>query len=162
MNRYQLSGLVLITVLAGCRYVDESATPPASVDTGKQAPPKSGEAVVEVETREGFTRTDSGLQYRITREGNGKKPTVVDTVTVHYRGQLVDGTEFDSSYKRNEPSTFALGGVIAGWTEGLQLVSEGGMIELVIPSNLAYGPSGRPGIPPNATLEFVVELKKIN
>jgi len=89
-------------------------------------------------------------------------PTVADRVTVDYVGWLDDGTEFDSSYSRRSPSTFGLSQVVAGWTEGLQLVSEGGMIELEIPSALGYGPSGRPGIPPNATLHFKVELIKIN
>ena len=89
-------------------------------------------------------------------------PTAADQVTVDYAGWLDDGTEFDSSYKRNSSATFGLSQVVAGWTEGLQLVGEGGMIELEIPSELGYGPSGRPGIPPNATLHFKVELIKIN
>ncbi|MGV3483694.1 MAG: FKBP-type peptidyl-prolyl cis-trans isomerase [Planctomycetaceae bacterium] len=106
-----------------------------------------------------FTQTESGLKYRILRKSDGNKPTAADTVTVHYVGWLDDQTEFDSSYRRGKPTTFALSQVVAGWTEGLQLVGEGGMIELEIPSSLGYGPQGMPGsIPPNATLHFKVEL----
>ena len=111
---------------------------------------------------EEFTTTSSGLKYRILREADGDQPTAADTVTVHYRGWLDNGNEFDSSYKRGEPATFPLNGVIAGWTEGLQLVAEGGMIELEIPSNLGYGAQGSGSdVPPNATLHFLVELISI-
>jgi FKBP-type peptidyl-prolyl cis-trans isomerase FkpA len=107
-----------------------------------------------------FTKTESGLKYKILRKSDGKKPTARNSVTCHYRGWLDSGKEFDNSYKRNEPATFRLGGVIKGWTEGLQLVGEGGMIELEIPGKLGYGPGGNPdaGIAPDATLHFVVEL----
>jgi FKBP-type peptidyl-prolyl cis-trans isomerase len=110
-----------------------------------------------------FTVTESGLNYLITREGDGEKPKPTDAVVVHYRGKLADGSEFDSSYKRKEPAGFSLGGVIPGWTEGLQLVKVGGMIELIVPPDLGYGESGtRDGsIPPNATLYFTVELLEI-
>ena len=113
-----------------------------------------------------FTTTSSGLKYRILRKSEGRKPTAnpqkSDTVQVHYVGWLDNGTEFDSSYKRGEPVEFSLNGVIKGWTEGLTYVGEGGMIELEIPSDLGYGPSGSGGtIPPNATLHFKVELIKI-
>jgi len=109
-----------------------------------------------------FQQTDSGLKYNIVREGDpNKKPTAASTVLAHYKGWLDDGTIFDSSYDRGEPASFPLSGVIAGWTEGLQLIGEGGEIELEIPSELAYGPQGRPGIPPNATLHFKVELVEI-
>ena len=110
-----------------------------------------------------FTQTESGLKYRILRKSDGVKPTASDTVTVHYAGWLDDQTEFDSSYRRGKPATFALNQVVAGWTEGLQFVSEGGMIELEIPPFLGYGPQGSPGsIPPNATLHFKVELIDIH
>lgn len=110
-----------------------------------------------------FTTTASGLKYRILRKSEGKKPEVSDRVTVHYKGWLDDKTEFDSSYKRGKTIAFPLSGVIKGWTECLQLVGEGGMIELEIPSNLGYGERGAGGvIPPNATLHFLIELKKIN
>jgi FKBP-type peptidyl-prolyl cis-trans isomerase FkpA len=110
-----------------------------------------------------FTTTASGLKYRILRKSDGKKPKASDRVTVHYKGWLDNKTEFDSSYKRGKTIAFPLSGVIGGWTEGLQLVGEGGMIELEIPSNLGYGESGAGNvIPPNATLHFLIELKKIN
>jgi FKBP-type peptidyl-prolyl cis-trans isomerase len=110
-----------------------------------------------------FTKTDSGLKYRILRKSDGAKPKPTDKVTVHYRGWLDDETEFDSSYKRDSEATFPMNAVISGWTEGLQLIGEGGMIELEIPPTLAYGERGAGGvIPPNATLHFMVELKGIN
>jgi FKBP-type peptidyl-prolyl cis-trans isomerase FkpA len=110
-----------------------------------------------------FSETKSGLKYRILRKSNGKKPAAKDTVTVHYKGWLDNGKEFDSSYKRNEPTSFPLNRVIPGWTEGLQLVGEGGKIELLIPSRLGYGSDAAPGgvIPPNSTLHFIVELNKV-
>lgn len=109
-----------------------------------------------------FSSTPSGLKYRVLREGTGRKPTPSDFVSVSYRGWLDDGNEFDSSYNRNEPTNFPLNGVIPGWTEGMQLVGEGGKIELEIPSDLGYGPQGMPGaIPPNATLHFIVELHRV-
>ena len=109
---------------------------------------------------EEFETTDSGLKFRILKESDGRKPSAADSVTVHYCGTLEDGTEFDSSYSRGEPATFALNRVIPGWTEGLQLIGEGGEIELEIPPELGYGAKGTSGgpIPPNATLTFRVEL----
>ncbi len=111
-----------------------------------------------------YVQTESGLKYAIIKEGTGKSPKASDTVTVHYAGQLtdLDGTEFDSSYARNEPATFPLSGVIAGWTEGLQLMKEGAVYEFYIPANLAYGERGGGPIPPNAPLVFQVELIKVN
>ena len=103
----------------------------------------------------------SGLQYKVIREGTGKTPTVDDKVKTHYRGTLINGTEFDSSYKRNKPAEFPVKGVIKGWTEALQLMKEGGKWELYIPSNLAYGQRGRPGIPANSTLIFEIELLEV-
>ena len=109
---------------------------------------------------EEFETTDSGLKFRILKESDGRKPCAMDSVTVHYRGTLEDGTEFDSSYGRGEPITFPLNRVISGWTEGLQLIGERGEIELKIPPELGYGAGGTPSgpIPPNATLTFQVEL----
>lgn len=110
----------------------------------------------------GVQQTASGLQYIIEKEGAGKAPKATDSVLVHYRGTLLDGTEFDSSYKRNEPISFPLSGVIRGWTEGLQYVKEGGKIRLFIPSELAYGKRGAGGlIGPDETLVFEVELLKV-
>lgn len=109
-----------------------------------------------------FTKTASGLQYRVLREGKGKKPTAANQVRVNYHGWLDGGKVFDSSYQRNEPISFGLNQVIKGWTEGMQLVGEGGMIELLIPSELGYGSRGAGGaIPPNATLHFLVELLQV-
>ena len=110
-----------------------------------------------------FTKTESGLEYRILRKGSDKKPTARDTVVAHYKGWLDDKKIFDSSYRRGEPIPFPLRGVIPGWTEGMQFVGEGGMIELAIPYKLGYGERGTPGgpIPPRANLHFVVELLKI-
>jgi len=112
--------------------------------------------------KEGVVTLPSGLQYKVIEEGSGKTPKASDTVTVNYRGTLIDGSEFDSSYKRGEPASFPVGGVIAGWTEALQLMKEGAKWQLVIPSDLAYGERGAgPLIGPNATLIFDVELIKV-
>lgn len=109
-----------------------------------------------------FKMTYSGLRYRVLRASSKRKPKVSDTVTVHYRGWLDNGKEFDSSYDRGEPTSFPLAGVVAGWTEGMQLVGEGGMIELWVPPGLGYGQQGSGGsVPPNANLHFIVELIKI-
>jgi FKBP-type peptidyl-prolyl cis-trans isomerase FkpA len=112
--------------------------------------------------REGVITTESGLQYEIVTEGDGASPTAADTVKVHYRGTLIDGTEFDSSYKREEPISFPLNGVIRGWTEGLQLMKVGSTHRLYIPSELGYGSSTAGSIPPNSVLIFDVELLEIN
>ena len=108
--------------------------------------------------KEGVKVLPSGLQYKVIKEGTGKTPTVDDKVRTHYRGTLINGTEFDSSYKRKQPAEFPVKGVIKGWTEALQLMKEGGKWELYIPANLAYGELARPGIPPNSTLIFEIEL----
>ncbi|MBO4645275.1 MAG: FKBP-type peptidyl-prolyl cis-trans isomerase [Bacteroidales bacterium] len=113
-------------------------------------------------TQPGVKETPSGLQYKVVREGNGKKPNATDKVKVHYKGTLLDGTVFDSSYDRNEPIVFPLGNVIAGWTEGLQLMSEGSKYILYIPSDLGYGDRGAQTIKPGATLIFEVELIEVN
>jgi FKBP-type peptidyl-prolyl cis-trans isomerase FkpA len=106
-------------------------------------------------------RTDSGLIYRDLSPGTGRSPAASDAVTVHYRGTLINGTEFDSSYRRNEPAQFPLNGVIPCWTEGVQKMKVGGKARLVCPSDLAYGDAGRPSIPGGATLVFEVELLEI-
>ena len=107
----------------------------------------------------GVKVTSSGLQYVVEKEGTGKQPTATSEVTVHYTGKLLDGTVFDSSINRGEPTTFPLNRVIPGWTEGLQLMKEGAKYTFFIPSDLAYGPAGIPNvIPPHSTLIFDVEL----
>lgn len=113
--------------------------------------------------KDGVMTTASGLQYEVMTEGDGPTPTVTDRVTVHYLGTLIDGTKFDSSYDRNEPATFAVTGVISGWTEALQLMNVGGKYRLFVPSDLAYGDAGTgPVIEPNATLIFEIELLSID
>jgi FKBP-type peptidyl-prolyl cis-trans isomerase FklB len=125
---------------------------------------KEGDAFLAAnKTKEGVVTLPSGLQYKILKEGNGPKPTASDSVVCNYKGTLINGTEFDSSYKRGEPATFPVTGVIKGWTEALQLMPVGSKWQLFIPPDLAYGPRGTPGGPigPNATLIFEVELISI-
>jgi FKBP-type peptidyl-prolyl cis-trans isomerase FklB len=125
---------------------------------------KTGEAFLAAnKTKEGVVTLPSGLQYKIITAGTGPKPTADDTVLCHYRGTLVDNTEFDSSYKRKEPLKIPVGGVIKGWTEAIQLMPVGSKWQLFIPSDLAYGERGAPGSPigPNSTLIFEVELISI-
>lgn len=134
----------------------------AQAEAGKAAK-KEGEAFLsENAKKEGITVTKSGLQYEVLQEGTGKQPKATDTVRCHYEGRLLDGTIFDSSYKRNEPADFGLQQVIAGWTEGVQLMSEGAKYRFYIPYMLAYGEGGAGAmIPPFATLIFDVELIKV-
>ncbi len=122
-----------------------------------------GEAFLAAnKSKTGVRSTESGLQYQVVRAGSGATPTAADTVKVHYRGTLLDGKEFDSSYARNEPATFPLSGVIPGWTEGVALMPVGSKYVFWIPAALAYGPNGAGAdIPPNATLKFEVELLEI-
>jgi FKBP-type peptidyl-prolyl cis-trans isomerase len=125
---------------------------------------KEGAAFLEAnKNKEGIVTLPSGLQYKIVTQGQGKKPKPTDTVVVNYRGTLINGKEFDSSYKRGEPATFPVNGVIKGWQEILPLMQEGSKYQVVIPSDLAYGAEGPPGsdIGPNATLLFDVELMSI-
>lgn len=122
-----------------------------------------GEAfLAENKKKEGVKTLPSGLQYKVIKAGTGKKPKLNETVTAHYRGTLINGTEFDSSYKRGQPVSFPVSGVIPGWTEALQLMEVGAKWQLFIPSNLAYGEQGAGSvIGPNATLIFEVELVSI-
>lgn len=114
--------------------------------------------MLENRVKDGVVVTESGLQYEVVEMGDGEKPAATDTVTVHYRGTLLNGQEFDSSYSRNQPMTFQLNQVIPGWTEGVQLMPVGSKFMFYIPPNLAYGPNGGGPIGPNATLIFEVEL----
>lgn len=155
--------LIVAAVVAGCgnpQTVTENSdatTPTAPATSAIQQASNSNMS-------RDFQSTPSGLKYKIVREGDpSKKPTAADSVLAHYKGWLDDGTIFDSSYDRGEPTPFPLNGVIEGWTEGLQLIGEGGEIELEIPGKLGYGPRGMPpaGIGPNATLHFKVELIEV-
>lgn len=123
----------------------------------------AGEAfLAENAKKPNIVTTESGLQYEILKKGEGATPSATDNVTVHYKGTTIDGEEFDSSYSRGEPATFPLNRVIAGWTEGVQLMQEGAKYRFYIPSDLAYGTHGAGrAIDPNATLIFDVELIKI-
>jgi FKBP-type peptidyl-prolyl cis-trans isomerase len=124
---------------------------------------KDGKAFLKANAKkDGVKTTKSGLQYKIITAGKGQKPKDIDTVTVNYRGTFIDGKQFDSSYDRGEPATFAVNQVIPGWTEVLQLMPEGSKWEVYIPSELAYGPGGSGPIGPNSTLVFEVELLKAN
>lgn len=165
-----------LLVLAGCA-ADSDGSKPSPIPTAPAAggdksdllpkaaelpelPEKAGE--MDEDPPSELTPTSTGLYYRILRVGDGTKPTKSNSVLAHYRGWLDNGKEFDSSYRRGAPIEFPLNGVIRGWTEGLQLIGEGGMIELEIPSELGYGARGMPpDIPPGATLHFLVELKKV-
>ncbi|QDK46135.1 hypothetical protein DOM22_13670 [Bdellovibrio sp. ZAP7] len=123
---------------------------------------KAGKDYLEKnKTAAGVKTTASGLQYIIEKEGTGAQPKKEDVVKVHYKGTLTNGEQFDSSYDRGQPAEFPVGGVIPGWTEALQLMKVGSKAKLFIPPELAYGPSGRPGIPPNSVLVFEVELMDI-
>ncbi len=140
------------------RKREEALAKTAGGDNAKQ-----GAAFLAANAKKpGVVTLPSGLQYKIVRRGTGLTPTARDTVKTHYRGTLINGKEFDSSYSRGQPAEFPVGGVIGGWTEALQRMKVGGKWQLFIPSNLAYGPRGsRPDIGPNATLIFDIELLEI-
>ena len=134
----------------------------AAAEAGKAAKAAGEAFLAENAKKDGVVTLPSGLQYQVLKEGNGKKPSATDQVVCHYEGTLIDGTVFDSSYKRNEPATFGLNQVIAGWTEGVQLMSEGAKYRFFIPYNLAYGERGAGvQIPPFAALVFDVELIQV-
>lgn len=134
----------------------------AAAEAGKVAKADGESFLADNAKKEGVVVLPSGLQYQVLKEGNGKKPSATDQVKCHYEGTLIDGTIFDSSYQRNEPATFGLNQVIAGWTEGVQLMSEGAKYRFFIPYNLAYGERGAGAqIPPFAALVFDVELLKV-
>lgn len=148
----------------------DTAAAPEETETTVAAPVDSLAAIFtnpekasQVATDSTYATTETGLKYMVITEGKGASPKATDEVTVHYEGKLTDGKVFDSSYVRGEPIAFPLNRVIPGWTEGLQLMKEGGKTIFYIPSRLAYGEQGAPGaIPPNADLIFTVELIKVN
>jgi FKBP-type peptidyl-prolyl cis-trans isomerase FklB len=146
--------LVVAMAFAVCAYAQ---------DPGAAKNKAEGQAyLAKNKTQPGVVTLPSGLQYKVLKAGQGKKPTAGDTVVCNYRGTFLNGTEFDSSYKRNQPASFPVGGVIKGWTEALQLMPVGSKWQLFIPPELAYGERGMPGaIPPNSTLIFEVELLSI-
>ena len=166
LNRVLNVGLILLFAASGCVPPPSAKTRTPQVPTAEAKPDDfhAGDSRTEPgpddpDAPEEFTTTETGLKYRILRQGDIRKPTPADTVKCHYRGTLDDGSEFDSSYSRGQSASFPLSGVIAGWTEGLQLIGEGGKIELEIPYQLGYGERGSPPkIPPKATLHFIVEL----
>ena len=143
------------------QIVNERLT--AMQEEAGRAARETGEAfLADNAKKEGVVTTESGLQYMVLTEGSGKPPAATDRVKCHYEGRLIDGTVFDSSYRRGEPATFPLNGVIAGWTEGLQLMGEGAKFRFFIPYNLAYGARGAgESIPPYAALVFDVELIEV-
>ncbi len=133
-----------------------------AAERGKAAKGEGEAFLAENKKRAGVVTTPSGLQYEIVKEGNGRQPKASDTVQCHYEGTLIDGTVFDSSYRRGMPAEFGLRQVIAGWTEGVQLMKEGSIFKFYIPYNLAYGERGAGAdIPPYAALIFTVELIKV-
>ena len=133
-----------------------------AAERGKAAKGEGEAFLKENAKRAGITVTPSGLQYEVVKEGTGRQPKASDTVRCHYEGTLIDGTVFDSSYRRNQPAEFGLRQVIAGWTEGVQLMKEGSIFKFYIPYNLAYGERGAGAdIPPYAALIFTVELIKV-
>ncbi len=134
----------------------------ADLEAERKANAEEGRKFLEAnKKKKGVKVTASGRQHRVIKQGKGPKPTASDRVRVQYRGKLIDGTEFDSSYKRKKPAEFALKQVIKGWTEGLQLMPEGSTYEFYIPAELAYGKNGPPVIGPNRTLIFEVTLLKV-
>lgn len=168
-NALKLTALAAVLTLAACsndsddkkatEETAESGEIEAVTDAATENFTANADYLVENKAKDGVIVTDSGLQYRIVNEGDGATPTADDFVTVHYAGRLIDGSEFDSSYKRGEPATFPAGGLIKGWTEALLLMQVGDKWELTIPSDIAYGERGAGGvIPPNATLVFDIEL----
>ena len=173
-------GLAIDAVVAGLKDAFAGQAPQVDNDTLRDAfgeihkrmqaaKEEASKAVIEEGTkyleenakRDEVTVTESGLQYEVLEEGEGASPEATDMVKVHYRGTLLDGTEFDSSYKRGEPAEFPLNRVISGWTEGVQLMKEGAKYRFHIPSELAYGARSTGAITPNSTLIFDVELLEV-
>jgi len=149
------------TVLTAASQEIRKKQAAAQAEKGEQAKAEGDKFLAENKTKEGVVTLPSGLQYKILKPGTGEKPTFEDTVVCNYKGTLINGTEFDASEKHGGPATFPVKGVIAGWTEALQLMPAGSKWQLFVPSNLAYGPQGPGDIGPNATLIFEVELVSV-
>lgn len=156
-------------VFAGCSGSADVDSLPLTADQLEnlvpkelQPPPQTEPGLADPDAPEEFTVTETGLKYRILRRSDKRKPDLSDSVYVHYKGTLDNGSVFDSTYSRGQPAVFALANVISGWKEGLPLIGVGGMIELELPPELGYGEAGHgANIPPNATLHFIVELLRI-
>lgn len=157
-TKSQLSAEEITALMQKLQKDAEAQRAARQVEHLKSAAAAGAAFLAENAKKPGVTTTASGLQYKVITPGTGKKPTASDTVTVNYRGTLVDGAEFDSSYSRGRPATFPLSGVIAGWTEGVQLMQEGGKSQLVLPASLAYGDQGELA---GQVLIFEVELIKV-
>lgn len=144
-------------------FAEIEAEQKAEAEAMSAAMREEGETFLRLNAeKEGVVVLPSGLQYKVLEEGTGKKPSATSQVKCHYEGSFLNGMIFDSSYKRGEPAVFGLNQVIAGWTEGVQLMAEGSKYEFYIPYNLGYGEHGAPGaIPPYATLKFIVELIEV-
>ena len=163
MKKLIIASIIGLGVLSATAYAD-TTTGTTTGTTMTNTTTDKGAAFLETnKAKEGVVTLPDGLQYKVIKAGTGPKPTISDTVTVHYEGKTVDGTEFDSSYKRGEPATFPVSGVIQGWTEALQLMPAGSTWELYIPASLAYGTRGAPPvIGPNEVLIFKVELISVD
>ena len=160
MKKPQVTAVLLLSLAA---LIGTAALKAEDAKEVKLPELPKGAGAVDADAPKTFTTTASGLKYRVLRKGTGAKPAATDKVNVNYHGWLDDNKVFDSSYARGQAISFGLNQVIKGWTEGMQLVGEGGMIELEIPSDLGYGPRGMGAvIPPSATLHFLVELIKVN
>ncbi|TCV93629.1 FKBP-type peptidyl-prolyl cis-trans isomerase [Biostraticola tofi] len=160
-NQSKLSDQEIETTLQGFEARVKQAAQTKMEQEAKENAAKGDKYRADYAKQKGVKKTENGVLYKVEKAGTGKAPTDSDTVVVNYKGTLADGTEFDNSYKRGEPLSFRLDGVIPGWTEGLKQIKKGGKIQLVIPPEQAYGKTGVPGIPANSTLVFDVELLDI-
>tara|TARA_R110001583_G_scaffold42735_2_gene135877 strand:+ start:26803 stop:27576 length:774 start_codon:yes stop_codon:yes gene_type:complete len=160
-DKSQMTEEEMIETLKAYDAEVKAAAEKAQIEKAAKSAEEAKVFLTENAKAEGVTVTESGLQYSVLTEAEGAKPKAEDTVSVHYVGTLVDGTEFDSSIQRGQPATFPLNRVIPGWTEGVQLMSVGEKYKFVIPADLAYGEQGAGSIPPGATLIFEVELLEI-